>query len=321
MDNLSGQVIRGYELHELIGAGGFGAVYRATQTVVDREVAIKIILPQYANQPEFIRRFEAEAKTVARLDHLHIVSLFDYWRDPSGAYLVLRWLRGGTLKDYVAEHGALPPPTVARIFSQIAGALSTAHRLGVVHRDVKPANILLDDERNAYLSDFGIAQSALDDKSVQSKVTSPSSLTGSAGYISPEQINLATITPRSDIYSMTLVLYEMLVGQHAYPEATTSIALFVKHTNEDLPPLPNFPEEINKILQKGAAKNPDDRYGDIMTMAQEFRDAVIATGLVNVKSSGGIVHDFDTSSFMNAVGFRPEDIVNPYKRLTCFPGK
>jgi serine/threonine protein kinase/WD40 repeat protein len=318
MTTLRGQVIRGYELHELIGAGGFGEVYRATQTAVDREVAIKIILPQYANQPEFIRRFEAEARTVARLEHLHIVSLYDYWRDPTGAYLVLRWLRGGSLKDYIAERGALPAPTVARIFSQIAGALSTAHRLGVVHRDVKPANILLDDEQNAYLSDFGIAKSSLEEKSAQSKATSESSLTGSAGYISPEQINLAPITPRSDIYSMTLVLYEMLTGQHAYPEATTSIALFVKHTNERLPIVPMLPDQINNILQKGAAKNADDRYDDIMTMAGEFRDAVIATGLVNVKSSGGIVHDFDTSSFMNAVGFRPEDIVNPYKGLHAF---
>ncbi|MDQ7036362.1 MAG: serine/threonine-protein kinase [Anaerolineae bacterium] len=204
MDNLSGQVIRGYELHELIGEGGFGAVYRATQIVVDREVAIKIILPQYANQPEFIRRFEAEAKTVARLDHLHIVSLFDYWRDPTGAYLVLHWLRGGTLKDYIAEHGALAPPTAARIFSQIAGALSTAHRLNVIHRDVKPANILLDAERNAYLADFGIAKSSLDDKSAPSKASSESALTGSAGYISPEQINLSAVTARSDIYSMAI---------------------------------------------------------------------------------------------------------------------
>jgi serine/threonine protein kinase len=318
MTTLRGQVIRGYELHELIGEGGFGEVYRATQTAVDREVAIKIILPQYANQPEFIRRFEAEARTVARLEHLHIVSLYDYWRDPTGAYLVLRWLRGGSLKEYIAERGALPLPTTARIFTQIAGGLSTAHRLGVIHRDVKPANILLDDEQNAYLSDFGIAKSTLEDKSAQSKVTSESSLTGSAGYISPEQINLGAITPRSDIYSMTLVLYEMLTGQHAYPEATTSIALFVKHTNERLPIVSSLPDQLNNILQKGAAKNPDDRYDDIMTMAAEFRDAVISTGLVNVQTSGGIVHDFDTSSFMKAVGFRPEDIVNPYKGLHAF---
>jgi serine/threonine protein kinase/WD40 repeat protein len=317
MDNLSGQVIRGYELHELIGEGGFGAVYRATQTVVDREVAIKIILPQYANQPEFIRRFEAEAKTVARLDHLHIVSLFDYWRDPTGAYLVLRFLRGGTVKDLIKEQGALAPPTAARIFSQVAGALATAHRLGVVHRDVKPANILLDTEKNAYLSDFGIAKSSLGDKSVQSKVSSESSLTGSAGYISPEQINLAEVTPRSDIYSMTLVLYEMLTGQHAYPEATTSIALFVKHTNEQLPPLINFPEKINAIIQKGAAKRPEDRYADILEMASDFRNAIVEAGLVNVQSQGGIVHDFDTSSFMKVLGSIGE-IVNPYKGLHAF---
>jgi serine/threonine protein kinase len=109
VEDLSGKTIRGYELHELIGVGGFGAVYRATQTVVGREVVIKIILPQYASQPEFIRRFEAEAKLVARLEHLHIVSLYDYWREPSGAYLVMRFLRGGSLRDSLRANGAWSP--------------------------------------------------------------------------------------------------------------------------------------------------------------------------------------------------------------------
>ncbi len=157
MDTLSGQTLKGYEIHECIGQGAFGAVYRAYQSIIDREVAIKVILPQYANQPDFIRRFETEAQLIARLEHLHIVPLYDYWRDPDGAYLVMRYLRGGSLKAWIAQ-GALDPGEVLRLIEQIAQALAVAHRHGVVHRDIKPSNILLDEERNAYLADFGIAK-------------------------------------------------------------------------------------------------------------------------------------------------------------------
>src|SRR5262249_30044112 len=144
-DNLIGQNIRGYELRAALGAGGFGAVYRAFQPTIAREVAIKVILPQYANQPEFIRRFESEAQIVARLEHPFIIHRYDYWRDPGGAYLVMRWIRGGTLSDKLKAEGALPSEEVARLFDAIAGALAHAHRNGVIHRDLKPDNILLDD--------------------------------------------------------------------------------------------------------------------------------------------------------------------------------
>ena len=127
MDDLSGQQIKGYQLHERIGNGGFGAVYKAQQTTVNREVAIKIILPHFSNHPDFIRRFENEARLVARLEHLHIVPLYDYWRDPDGAYLVMRWLRGGSLRDAL-QKGPFTPQLVADVIDQIASALSAAHR-------------------------------------------------------------------------------------------------------------------------------------------------------------------------------------------------
>ncbi len=156
--------IRGYELRGEIGAGAFGAVYRAYQPVVGREVAVKVILPQYANEPDFIRRFEAEAQIVARLEHPHIVPLYDYWREPSGAYLVMRYLRAGNLRQAL-ESGPWSPEATSRLLNQLARALALAHRQGVIHRDVKPANILLDEEANAYLTDFGIAKDTLDSHS------------------------------------------------------------------------------------------------------------------------------------------------------------
>ena len=159
MDAVKRKDIKGYELKEKIGTGGFGAVYRAFQSTVGREVAVKIILPSLANQADFIRRFEGEAQVVARLEHPHITPLYDYRRDPEGAYLVMRWLRGGSLQEAI-KTGKFELRATALVLDQIAGALSLAHRNGIIHRDIKPENILLDEEGNAYLSDFGIAQQA-----------------------------------------------------------------------------------------------------------------------------------------------------------------
>ena len=127
MRDLTSTQIKGYEVLERIGAGGFGAVYRARQSTIDREVAIKVILPGHANHPEFIRRFEAEAQLVARLEHHHIVPLYDYWRDPEGAYLVMRWLRGGSLYDQLQAHGSMSIEDATVMFDQISGALHVAH--------------------------------------------------------------------------------------------------------------------------------------------------------------------------------------------------
>src|SRR6266511_4361728 len=155
--DIAGEPLRGYRLLEQVGAGSFGSVHRAFQPQVGREVAIKTINPRFANDPEFIRRFEAEAQLVARLEHPHVVPLYDFWREPYGAYLVMRYLRGGSLRERLA-HGPLGLQEAARLLDQMAQALMAAHRQGVVHRDVKPANILFDEDGNAYLSDFGIAR-------------------------------------------------------------------------------------------------------------------------------------------------------------------
>jgi len=144
------QSIKGYELQELIGEGAFGAVYRAHQPVIDREVAVKVILPEYASRADFIRRFESEAQLVAQLEHIHIVPLYDYWRDPEGAYLVMRLMKGGSLETII-QTDPLPLAKVSQILEQVASALAAAHRRGIVHRDLKPANILLDEDGNAYL--------------------------------------------------------------------------------------------------------------------------------------------------------------------------
>jgi serine/threonine protein kinase len=229
MSDLCGQKIRGYELLEQIGTGAYGAIYRARQPVVDREVAIKIILPEHANHPDFIRRFEVEAQLVAQLEHLHIVPLYDYWRDPGGAYLVMRLMKGGSLEQAL-QRGPLSLSQVTLWLEQVGAALAAAHRQGVIHRDLKPGNILLDQEGNAYLSDFGIAKIA----PVQAQATLTSVITGTPAYISPEQAQGMASAPQADIYSLGVMLFEMLTGRHPF-EGCSSVELLSKHMTALLP--------------------------------------------------------------------------------------
>ena len=158
MEKLSAQTVKGYELKECLGEGAYGAVYRAFLPQIGCEVAIKVILPEYANRSEFIRRFETEAQLVTQLEHMHIVPLYDYWREPDGAYLVMRLMKGGSLADSLKARGPWEPVEAVHLVDQLASVLHATLQQGVVHRDLKPANILLDEHGNAYLSDFGIAK-------------------------------------------------------------------------------------------------------------------------------------------------------------------
>jgi serine/threonine protein kinase len=273
MTVLAAQSIKGYELLDLIGEGSYGAVYRAQQPLVDRQVAIKIILPQFANEPEFIRRFETEAQLVAQLEHLHIVPLYDYWRDPEGAYLVMRLMKGGSLEGVLQKLGSMSPEDTAKLVDQIASALDAAHQQGVVHRDLKPANILLDEDGNAYLSDFGIAK----ELGVATDVTQTSAILGTPAYITPEQVQNQQISPQTDIYALGVLIYELLVGEHPFPNASTA-ELVVKHLQEPLPyvrdHLPNLTAAVDGVIQRATAKIPGDRYLTASALAGDFRRAL-----------------------------------------------
>ena len=218
--------LRGYQLLEQIGAGQFGVVHRALQPHVEREVAVKAIHSHLANQPEFIRNFETEAQVVARIEHPHVVPLYDYWREPDGAYLVMRYLRGGNLRDLVDTAEQVAPEVALRLIDQVAQALAAAHRQNVVHRDVKPPNILLDEEGNAYLSDFGIARETNRTSPVTRQVRS---------YLSPERIRGEPPTPATDVYSLGVVLSELL---------------------------PDPPAAVREIIDRSTAADPQDRYPD-----------------------------------------------------------
>ncbi len=267
MDTYLNRVVRGNELRERIGAGGFGMVYRAYQTAVGREVAIKIILPEYASQPDFIRRFEVEAQVIARLEHPHIVPLYDYWRDPEGAFLVMRLLRSNLRT--IIQRGRWALEDVSRLLEQIGSALSVAHRENIVHRDVKPDNILLDEDNNAYLADFGIAQELGFNRTQEGTVA------GSPAYITPEQIKGDDVSGKTDIYSLGLIVYELLLGEKPYADAATPAELISCHLNTPLPRMrpgrPDLPAAVDEVLQTATAKNPDHRYPNALRFAAAFR--------------------------------------------------
>lgn len=297
MSVLSGQVIKSYRVVEKIDAGGFGAVYRAYQPVIEREVAIKVILPRFANELSFIQRFEAEAQLVARLEHPHIVPLYDYWRDPDGAYLVMRWLRGGSVRDYITEK-PFDVDATSRLLDQIAGALTVAHRNNIVHRDIKPENILMDTDDNFYLTDFGISVQVGQDNTSDT-------VSGSAKYIAPEQLQSQPPNIQSDIYSLGIVLYEILSGKHPYGTGTVS-ELIYKALSEPLPSLfdvtPHLPEAVDTVIHRATEKDSSMRYQSVTDLADAFREAI---GLQR------------TTMEMQQI-ISDQDIVNPYKGLRAF---
>ncbi len=319
--NLSGQTIKGYELRELIGHGGFGAVYRAYQASVDREVALKLILPEHANDPEFIRRFESEAQVVARLEHPHITPLYDYWREPGMAILVMRLLRGGSLQDSLETKGAWQPAEVVRLVDQIAGALTTAHRNHIIHRDLKPANILLDEEGNAYLADFGIAKRLTQ---VQQPIMEDDRY-GSPAFISPEQVIGQAVSPQTDIYSLGMVIFVTLTGQTPFFDSNTDTVIR-KQLSDTLPPVqtmrPDLPYAVNIIIWRATSKRPEARYPDAYSLANDLKQVLApeATSSVMAQlSTPSIPRVLSNPPNANTIILEPPSgYSNPYKGLQAF---
>jgi WD40 repeat protein/serine/threonine protein kinase len=316
VEQLNGKSIRGYQLGDLIGVGGFGSVHRAYQTIVDREVAIKIILPEYANQQNFIRNFEREAQLVARLEHPHIVPLYDYWRDPSGAYIVMRWIRGGNLQEMLQKKGGLDIQTVAKILDQIAAALAEAHRNSVIHQDIKAANILLDEQGNAYLTDFGIAKDLTQakDEREESENEAKTVVHGSPEYMAPEQILNLPVDARTDIYSLGVLLYEMLTGEKPF-NAPDDEELVRQQLYERVPSLllkrPDLSPMYDIVIQRATDKNPKKRYNTPIGMAENFRQFVtVATTPATVEAPTQPVPQTEPEQV-----FKP---INPYKGLRAF---
>jgi class 3 adenylate cyclase len=253
-----GRSVRGYELREQVGAGDFGIVYRAYQPSVGREVAVKVIRPDLVNQPSFVRDFESEARLVAQLEHPHLVPLYDYWRDPEGAYLIMRWLRGGSLRQAL-ERGPWNLEPASRLLAQVGAALAYAHRQGVVHRDVKPANVLLDEEGNAYLSDFGIAGRLADADNAGLRVTS------SPAYVPPEELAGDRHTLRSDMYGLGLLTFELLTGRPPPMDAPLPSLNILR---------PELPVALGDVVVRATASDPAERHESVEAFLADVTAAI-----------------------------------------------
>lgn len=304
--------IKSYTIDKQIGTGGFGEVYVAKQDVINRDVAIKVILPLYANRADFIQRFQQEAELVAKLEHPHIVPLYDYWRDPDGAFLVMRYINGGNLADKITSIGALDVATASRLLEQIAGALHTAHRNRIIHQDIKPANILLDNDGNAYLTDFGIARDI--EGNINLAEDASNTMHGSPKYISPEHLRRREITSRSDIYSLGILMYEVLTGHPPF-EHDDMLQLLQMHVRRDLPPLqdknPSLPDSLNYPLKQATLKDPLARYDSVLQFAQDFQASVS-----NLNPDRTSPIPMPSSNPIEVTGVI--DIRNPYKGLKAF---
>ncbi|MGB1285513.1 MAG: protein kinase domain-containing protein [Aggregatilineales bacterium] len=297
-NEIDAQGLPGYEVKEVIGEGGFGKVYRAYQPAIQRDVAIKVIRGEYSNQPEFIHRFEKEAQLVARLAHPFIVPLFDYWRNPNGAYLVMRLLPNN-LRDELGRRPFTPEETL-RIIEQISSALSLAHRNNVIHRDIKPDNILLDEDGNAYLTDFGIAKIITDSDTGSSE---EGTATGSLAYMSPEQLMGMSITPQSDVYAMGVLLHEILMGSHPFAGLQTAQIIY-NLAHEPLPDLSPNLEAFNLVIQQATEKETEYRYETVDELAAAFHRALMP-------NSERSTREIDATLLVNPYkGLRPFDEVD-----------
>jgi branched-chain amino acid transport system substrate-binding protein len=270
-----GQEIGQYRVIEQIGLGGMATVYKAYQANMDRYVALKALPRHFMHDPTFLGRFEREARTIARLEHPHILPVHDYGHHEGVPYLVMRYVEGGALSDLLRQHPeGLPLAEAARLIGQIASALDYAHQQGVIHRDIKPSNMLLDRTGNVLLTDFGIAKIA--EATVQ---FTGQGTVGTPAYMSPEQAMGKELTPATDVYSLGVVLFEMLTGRVPY-QAETPIAVINAHIYNPLPLprslRPDMPEMVERVLLKALAKVPEARYQTAGEMAAALSEAVHA---------------------------------------------
>ena len=258
-----------YALGNLLGSGGMAEVCLAHDKVLGRDVVLKILKNQYAENDEFVERFRREAKSAAALNHPNIVSVYDRGSSEDGTYyIVMEYVPGGTLKERILREGSLDPSAAAELGSQVARALGSAHEKGVIHRDIKPQNVLLTDTGDAKVTDFGIARAATATTTSQSNL-----ILGTAGYMSPEQAKGEPVGPQSDLYSLGVVLYEMLTGELPY-SAEDPVALVMKHVNESPPSPreanPEVPEALDALTLKLLAKKPEDRYASAAELADDL---------------------------------------------------
>lgn len=260
---------RRYRIDAPIARGGMSIVYRALDTRLDRPVAVKIMDPKFAEDPQFVARFEFEARAVARLNNPGLVAVYDHGRDGEFAFLVMELVEGGTLRELLRERGPMPPHAAAAVVRPVLDALGTAHRAGLVHRDIKPENILISDSGDVKIADFGLVRAV-----AASNATSSSVILGTAAYLSPEQVTTGSANAGSDVYGVGVVLFELLTGRTPF-SGDTSLSIAYQRIDNDVPAPSAFiagvPPEFDELVARATSRDPAGRFQNADEMARALR--------------------------------------------------
>jgi len=296
MPNLNGKTLGQYQILESIGSGGTAQIYRAYQPSVKRDVVVKVLSPSFQDDPSFVKQFAQEVDVITQLQHPHIIPVYDFGEQDGEVFIVMAYLRGGTLADRIDQPpGGLPDEETIRLFDLIAEGLDYAHSREIVHRDLKPNNILMDEGGNPYLADFGLA------KFTEGKIEMTNTLmTGTAAYMAPEIARMGKSTKRADIYALGIILFEMLTGKLPY-QGKTPYNILSAHVNQPIPKIrefrPDLPEAMQAVIDKAIAKEPEDRFASATEMAAAFKAAL------NLPKSDSVVEKKDQPNSKNEASF------------------
>ena len=272
-DPLVGAVLdRRYRVDTLIATGGMSAVYRGVDLRLDRPVAVKVMDSRYAGDEQFLARFQREARAVARLKHPGLVAVYDQGIDGQHPFLVMELIEGGTLRELLRERGPMPPHAAAAVLGPVLGGLAVAHRAGLVHRDIKPENVLISDDGEVKIADFGLVRAV-----AEAKITSTSVILGTAAYLSPEQVGTGDATPRSDVYAVGVLGYELLTGVTPFTGDTALSVAYQRMDHDVAPPstaIAGVPPQFDELVARATARDPAERFANAADMGAEL-DAIV----------------------------------------------
>ncbi|WP_405498610.1 Stk1 family PASTA domain-containing Ser/Thr kinase [Nocardia sp. NBC_00511] len=265
-----GQMLEGrYRIDAPIARGGMSMVFRGVDTRLDRPVAIKVMDPKFASDPQFLTRFELEARAVAKLKHQSLVAVYDQGVDGDHPFLIMELVEGGTLRELLRERGPMPPHAVRAVAEPVLAAIGVAHKAGLVHRDIKPENVLISDSGEVKIADFGLVRAV-----AEAKITSDSVILGTAAYLSPEQVTSGDADARSDVYSAGVLIFEMLTGRTPFT-GDNSLSIALQRVEKDVPSPSRFitgvPPEFDEFVAHATARDPMRRFADAAEMAGELR--------------------------------------------------
>ncbi len=325
IEELDGTLLDGrYLVESKIASGGTSTVYRGLDVRLDRPVAVKVMDPRFAGDEQFLARFRLEARAVARLKHPGLVVVYDQGLDARHPFLVMELVRGGTLRELLAERGPMPPHAVAAVLRPVLGGLAAAHGSGLVHRDVKPENVLISDEGEVKIADFGLVRAV-----AAAGITSTGVILGTAAYLSPEQVRDGPPNqagPRSDVYSTGILTYELLTGRTPFT-GDSALSIAYQRLHHDVPPpsaaIDGVPPQFDELVLRATARNPAERYADATEMAADLEAIVDELDLPPFRvpaPSNSAQHRSAGLQHSRMAGRGPTPVGRPTRQLTRGPG-